>query len=1172
MVINRDKHNLFAARPDLSVYTTGATTSPMKVSSTTGGSTVVVSKGSGSGLTEEQATKLNSIEEGAQVNQNAYSKVTSGSSSIEATNPTDTLQIHTDGNLKVTLKDGIIKLEYIGPDNLWYKDADGNLWTDANVYSTKEISAYGFQGGEAGSGARYLYELNDVSSDVETPSNGNILRYDSNLNLWTLFDAKNLEVDLTPVYDQINELDTDIDALIKNVNSISKEVATNKSNIDSNKQRITSLEQNDIILNNLFDFVDGKIRANFDFYSLGEISAYGYNDGEAGSGSSYLHELNDVLLTSLTSGQLLQWDGNNWVNVNSDEIGFDETRLNQILIDYATKAWVESKGYLTQHQDLSTYATQKWVEDKKYITSSALSGYATEEWVTDKGYAVATDVASTYATIEALNKKLDKDKFAESFATEMAKWFIKDDTNKGIKPVNSYGLYSDTYVSAKGVSTGTGGSGGGGTSYDRLDSWAEYTSAKAGYVLSALLGYDLHTRVNNLASAGYITASALSGYAKLSDIPTVPTSLKNPYALSFGNKLYDGSAANTITASDLGALTSHQDISHLLSKTEAASTYQTIISSDNKIAYNNISGTPASLPASDVYSWAKAANKPSYAFSEITNKPTTLGGYGITDWDVNAYNGNDLNTFYDAGLKLIRNASFNYPSKGNYGSMLVMPYRKAFGNTTTDFAAQIFLPNGDDSANPNDMFFRTSLSSKWNEWQRVLTNNNYSEYTYSQTTLDGKLSGYLPLSGGTINGDLILDSKNNSRWLQFQTGSGTGYIGYRSNVDNWYLTNKNWANEYIVIHSGNIGSQSVNYASNAGDADTLDGYHSTAFTQLYIDNSDNFLSYTNRTRFQTSFITGQGDFCSLVIPTWAGNNENSWYLTELRFETGGGLKIRASKDGNVEYGWKTIATTESNVASATKLQTPRSIWGQSFDGSGDVSGNLSIPNGNSLRFALNNNVYTNVLAVDGSNNLLLGYGSSASGADTFIDGNNLYLRYGTSRSMGLILKSSGNVLIGTTVDNGAKLQVGGSVVASGSVTAKSSSDYRLKCEFDYDVDYQERLLSLGKVCDYRYTEHARQRNTGGVDGNRHTGLIWQDAKGVGLTNFAMTDEDGYGSLNYLSADYLNTITGAVQMTIIGVRSLLDRTEKIEDKVERLEKENEALRKEINDMRGGRYGC
>ena len=40
---------------------------------------------------------------------------------------------------------------------------------------------------------------------------------------------------------------------------------------------------------------------------------------------------------------------------------------------------------------------------------------------------------------------------------------------------------------------------------------------------------------------------------------------------------------------------------------------------------------PTTLPASDVYAWAKASTKPSYAFSEITSKPTTLSGYGITD-------------------------------------------------------------------------------------------------------------------------------------------------------------------------------------------------------------------------------------------------------------------------------------------------------------------------------------------------------------------------------------------------------------------------------------------------------------------------------------------------------------------------------------------------------------
>ena len=40
--------------------------------------------------------------------------------------------------------------------------------------------------------------------------------------------------------------------------------------------------------------------------------------------------------------------------------------------------------------------------------------------------------------------------------------------------------------------------------------------------------------------------------------------------------------------------------------------------------------------------------------------------------------------------------------------------------------------------------------------------------------------------------------------------------------------------------------------------------------------------------------------------------------------------------------WKTIAFTDSNVASATKLQTARTIWGKSFDGSGNVSGNLEM--------------------------------------------------------------------------------------------------------------------------------------------------------------------------------------------------------------------------------------
>lgn len=50
--------------------------------------------------------------------------------------------------------------------------------------------------------------------------------------------------------------------------------------------------------------------------------------------------------------------------------------------------------------------------------------------------------------------------------------------------------------------------------------------------------------------------------------------------------------------------------------------------------WTEITGKPASMPASDVYAWAKASSKPSYAWSEITGKPTipSLSGYATQSW------------------------------------------------------------------------------------------------------------------------------------------------------------------------------------------------------------------------------------------------------------------------------------------------------------------------------------------------------------------------------------------------------------------------------------------------------------------------------------------------------------------------------------------------------------
>lgn len=57
-----------------------------------------------------------------------------------------------------------------------------------------------------------------------------------------------------------------------------------------------------------------------------------------------------------------------------------------------------------------------------------------------------------------------------------------------------------------------------------------------------------------------ITSSNKLAYSLISG---TPTTLKNPTSLKFGSKTYDGSSEVTITASDLGALTSHQAIYNL---------------------------------------------------------------------------------------------------------------------------------------------------------------------------------------------------------------------------------------------------------------------------------------------------------------------------------------------------------------------------------------------------------------------------------------------------------------------------------------------------------------------------------------------------------------------------------------------------------------------------------
>lgn len=256
---------------------------------------------------------------------------------------------------------------------------------------------------------------------------------------------------------------------------------------------------------------------------------------------------------------------------------------------------------------------------------------------------------------------------------------------------------------------------------------------------------------------------------------------------------------------------------------------------------------------------------------------------------------------------------------------------------------------------------------------------------YTASTIDNKLSGYLPLSGGTMTGIITLKGEQNTgnyginasnsdivnlnaiytadlansgiEGIQFARSNGNydslwaadGVLYFSPNGNNSSHTGS-YATNYTLIHSGNIGSQSVTYASNAGQ---LGGYDITSvlpqILQSYryiaagtdldalthanagwwnsIDNTD----YTNGPKQNFGLLSARINSSYFGQLVFGYSSSNLMYRSQ--YYNGGSI---------VWSDWKTIAFTESNVASATKLQTARTLWGQSFDGTADVSGNITL--------------------------------------------------------------------------------------------------------------------------------------------------------------------------------------------------------------------------------------
>lgn len=302
---------------------------------------------------------------------------------------------------------------------------------------------------------------------------------------------------------------------------------------------------------------------------------------------------------------------------------------------------------------------------------------------------------------------------------------------------------------------------------------------------------------------------------------------------------------------------------------------------------------------------------------------------------------------------------------------------------------------------------------------------------------------YLPLRGGTISNThpYLLHINNTSGGDAFiQFNNETGGIGFSStNSSIRFFHNGGGypaillvggksapifrydSKNYDILHSGNVGEY------NAGGI-KVKYVAATDDLSDYIGSGTGISFYTNDRGAEI------GDIGSTSATLVFGHAANRMGRFIYRRNNESNILYWQSANGSANA-WGTkrlIAFTDSNVASATKLQTARTIWGQSFDGTGDVNSTLYLPNNIAIASANASGTNKAIIRFNSSNVLVIGEGPSTSGYNTAIQGNNIYLQYGTSNTNGLILNSSGTVLIGTTEElrSGTKLQVSGYAFAT----------------------------------------------------------------------------------------------------------------------------------------------
>lgn len=158
------------------------------------------------------------------------------------------------------------------------------------------------------------------------------------------------------------------------------------------------------------------------------------------------------------------------------------------------------------------------------------------------------------------------------------------------------------------------GYGGDGISGDAIKYIAGYTTGN---------GSDVSAKIKDVSKDALKSWLGLGSLAYSSaTIPTIPSSLPaNGGTATYANYVYatshQGSWYQNSQWDGTYFQTNYKNGNNVLPMKVGYAGYADSSGSASSVAWSNVSGRPSSMPASDVYSWAKASSKPSYTASEV---------------------------------------------------------------------------------------------------------------------------------------------------------------------------------------------------------------------------------------------------------------------------------------------------------------------------------------------------------------------------------------------------------------------------------------------------------------------------------------------------------------------------------------------------------------------------